>query len=100
VEFVFLAALVSPIVREGVHNERMGDKSTQTKAASPRRSFGKIGGAAVGSAMAGVDGAAFRHMPPPLEVVGENRHRGPVSTGDGRLVITLPEDVERESSDL
>jgi hypothetical protein len=52
----------------------------------------KIGGASVGSAMTGVDGAVFRNTPPPLEVVEQHRKGGPVATDDGKLLIVLPED--------
>jgi hypothetical protein len=61
-------------------------------AMAKKRRFGKVGGAAIGSAMAGVDGAVFRHLPPPLEVVEHNRHDGPVATGDGTMLIVLPDD--------
>jgi hypothetical protein len=78
----------------------MADKSGDSKRTKRERSFGKIGGAAIiGSAMAGLEGAVFRHAPPPIEVVNEHRHRGPVVSGDGKLVITLPEDVAQEPAD-
>jgi len=51
----------------------------------------KVGGAGIGSAMAGVDGAASRNAPPPLEVVEEHRPTGPVATDDGKFVIVIPE---------
>jgi hypothetical protein len=52
----------------------------------------KVGGAGVGSAMAGLDGAVFRDAPPPLEVVEQHGQRGPVATDDGKLLIVLPDD--------
>jgi hypothetical protein len=76
-----------------VHNDAMDEKSDGPKAERPRRSFGKIGGAAIGSAMAGVDGAVFRNLPPPHEVVAQSRYRGPVATGDGKAIIVLPDEV-------
>jgi len=66
-------------------------ETIQPGEAKPRkRSFMAIGGAAVGSAMAGLESAAFRSLPPPIEVVEQHRHGGPIATDDGHLII-LPE---------
>ena len=53
----------------------------------------KVGGAGVGSAMAGLDAAVFRDQPPTHEVVEEHRHHGPTVTGDGKVQIVMPDDV-------
>src|SRR5262245_30265170 len=62
----------------------------QAPKSSKRSLIPKLGGAAVGSAMAGLDAAVFKTQPPQIEVVEHHRHDGPVVTEDG-IVITLPE---------
>lgn len=84
---------------QSVHNCYVGEKAASSSGSKKRRTFGKIGGAAIGSAMAGVDGAVFRNAPPPHEVVEHNRHPGSFATRDGTLIITLPEDVAVEPAD-
>jgi len=61
---------------------------------SRKKKFMSIGGAGIGSAMAGLEAAAFRSMPPPIEVVEQHRHDGVIATDDGKLVITIPEPTE------
>ena len=60
--------------------------------AEPRRWMPKVGGASIGAAMVGFEAAVFRTIPPPIEVVEQNRHDGPMVTRDGTtLTITMPD---------
>jgi len=65
---------------------------------SRKKKFMSIGGAGIGSAMAGLEAAAFRSMPPPIEVVESNRHDGVIATDDGKLVISIPEPADSDET--
>lgn len=69
---------------------------TEAIAAEPtKKRFMALGGAAIGSAMAGLDGVIFKTLPPPIEVVAQHRHDGPIASDDGTiLTITMPNAVE------
>jgi hypothetical protein len=68
------------------------DASDDGQAVKSKRWTPKLGGRSVGAAMAGLEAAVFRTLPPPIEVVEHSRHDGPMVTGDGTLLtITLPD---------
>ena len=68
------------------------DTPADDQAVEPRRWMPKLGGASVGAAMVGFEAAVFRTIPPPIEVVENSRHDGPMVTGDGTmLTITMPD---------
>ncbi len=49
-------------------------------------------GVSIGAAMAGLEQAAFRTLPPIQEVVAHARHDDTIPTGDGGfVVIEIPE---------
>ena len=73
-------------------DDQAADTPDDDQAAEPRRWMPKLGGASVGAAMVGFEAAVFRTIPPPIEVVEQNRHDGPMVTGDGRMfTVTLPD---------
>jgi hypothetical protein len=41
--------------------------------------------------MAGLDAAVFRSLPPAIEVAQQHRHHGPIASGDGKLIVTIPD---------
>ena len=63
------------------------------KRRKPKKKF--EAGVSIGAAMAGLEQAVFRTMPPIEEVVAHARHDDQVPTGDGGfVVIEIPEPLK------
>jgi hypothetical protein len=63
---------------------------------STKRKKKRQAGAAIGAAIVGFEQAVFRKLPPPLEVVVQSRHDGPVAADGTMYTIALPGDGGHE----
>ena len=73
------------------------DAGDAAKVKKPKRRKKHEAGAALGAAIAGFEQAVFRKLPPPHEIVAQERHRGPVAAADGTMfTLVMPGDAPPE----